>query len=213
MHRAGKVASAAGAALVALAFAATAAPALRALRLEPPGRNRATGRAITFFSPEAAFLRLECVFVLTLEAIQERVAKREPEPVAAVTNVEIRNCRNGTARILEAEPGQPTLLATPWRFVYKAFTGTLPTITSVELRVRALGLLIEMAGNVARCLYDQGFTAISMFASPNPVTTLTLDERGLIGLFRDLRGLFECPTWGSVRGAFTLERAIRLTLT
>ena len=81
MRKRFKLALACAAAVLVPAVIAVPALASRSIRLAPPGGNTASG-TIVISSTEAAFVRFECPFRLTLAAVQERVAKRAGEPVA-----------------------------------------------------------------------------------------------------------------------------------
>jgi hypothetical protein len=124
-------------------------------------------------------------------------------------------CTGGTATALTA--------SLPWHIRYNGFTGTLPEIREIHLRLVNAGFLIQtiepLFGTLVACLYQS--TAASPMRgwigreAAGQLTNLRVDETAGIPLFRQLAGF--CPNPGKLRGTSNtitlLGATTRITVT
>lgn len=153
--------------------------------------------ALTFTDEESTF-RIVCE-VTQAVTITRTIAKTAGTRFAAA-NVEARNCRGGTVRILTE--------AQPWTLSYVSFSGILPLINSTRIEMRNSGFLVEAFFGIARCLYGGNW---QMTTVGNPVTEIRADESRALPLVTRL-GEAICPRSGIYRGAFRSGPTITLRL-
>jgi len=180
-------------ATLALSIGAGAASASRSIQASPTSTT-ATFRELVFSGTEGG-ISITCRVAMTFR-LHERTAKVSGTLAGFVTEVDIRECRGGQF-IVRRE----TL---PWHVQLVSFTGTLPRITSLRLRIVRFTLLIELFG--VRCRY-QGSPEVT--TNGPEVTTMRADERSTI----PGGGEFFCAPSLTWSGAGTVSPTVRLTLT
>jgi len=151
-------------ALLALALAAQISAALRSLSVSPT-RTRATGE---LFTVEGAVI---CQTTLEKE-LSARIGKFEGLQMGTVTGTFGRCSPGGTFRFLNE---------TPARLIYISFSGTLPSIAEIKIRIQGLAFsIIPTIGEP--CLY-RGDVLLTGVISAGAIRTLTLERQG-VPLFR-----------------------------
>jgi len=192
MHKRSKLLFAALIATLALSIGAGTASASRSIEVSPTA-STATFPALVFSSSEGG-VSITCRVVLT-QRLHERIAKTVGALVGFITEVDVRECRGGGA-IVRRE----TL---PWHLQLVSFTGTLPRITSVRLRIIRATFLLEVFG--VRCRYQgnpEGTT------NGPEVTSLRADPAISI----PGGGEFLCPPSGNFAGSATVSPTVRMRL-
>jgi hypothetical protein len=98
----------------------------------------------------SGFSNLECRVTIEGSFHSRTSSKIAEQLMGYVTKASIdeTHCTGGSARVLKA--------SLPWHIRYDSFTGTLPNITGIKLRLSLTEFLaqqIEPFGGIARCLY------------------------------------------------------------
>jgi len=198
MDRCRRILRVALAAAAILALGVGSAAASRGFQVEEAGRSAAEAREYQIRIGE---LTITCDVVRFI-SLHRTISKVALSLAGFVERVEVRNCRNGTLRVLQA------LL--PWHMQYQSFTGTLPSITGIRMRVIGLGWLIEAHSGIARCLYVGNVEAeISIVRS----TLVTIEYREVsIPLFEGSLSLIPCPSEMQMSGRLRLPGNARIRL-
>lgn len=180
---------------IVMAFGVSTAGASRSIEVSET-RSTSTFRALTF---EGGGLRIVCPVTITLTLHGRSFPKVERTLVGfAEIIVGTALCSGGTARAL---PGR-------YHVRYISFSGTLPNIRGIRLRLERTAFLLSVGG-FGECLYQGDADGIT--GPGTEVTSLTADETSSIPLFRRLAGIF-CPATGRFRGTATVAPTLRLRL-
>lgn len=180
-----------------LALTASAASANRSLTQTPTENQNATSAALTF-TDEGSTFRIVCALTLELRELAAAIAKTNGFTMARA-NARLGGCATG--RMLVASQ--------PWTVSFISFAGTLPSITSVRLEVRDVGILFEWFSGIARCLYGGSMQGTTVGGTS--VTDMRLDESRTLPLATRL-GEAVCPRNLIFRGSFRFARTITLGL-
>ena len=115
-------------------------------------------------------------------------------------------CSEGNAGILVGGR-RVTGAQGPYHVTYRSFTGTLPSITSVTLRVNAVTFWIELPG-VADCLTNGAVNIDGSTTGGNPATGMRVTAQNI-----PLTGDFLCIfSSGTMNGTGNLSSSVRMTL-
>jgi hypothetical protein len=175
-------------AIFTMAFAVGTASALRSIEIGGRREISYTSRALTF-EGEGTNVICEVTLNATLNAAISKTERSQAGTAEARANEAA--CSGGHARPLNVRGG--------WRVLYKSFTGTLPSITSVRLILEGTAFLVEAFGGLGRCLYSGNSEGTT---GPNTsVTEIRADETVKLNLFRN-DGI-SCPARGGFKGTFT----------
>jgi len=186
------------AAALTLALGAGTAAANRGFQTEEGGRSAAEAREYQIRIGE---LTITCDVVRYI-SLHRTIAKAALSLAGIVERVEVRNCRNGTLRVL------PALL--PWHMQYQSFSGVLPNISGIRMRVIGLGWLIEAHSGLFRCLYVGNVEAeLPVFAGS--ISTIAYREAS-IPLFLESLSLAPCPATMQMSGTLRLPGNVRIRL-
>lgn len=117
--------------------------------------------------------------------------------IGNATFAEVGNCRNGNATILNRPSS-----TTPWPVKYRSFTGTLPTITGIELTIERPEFDVEQAG--FNCLAANetinGRITFERGAEANLRTAIGSTSEARISNLRSGGGFGCTTTTGELRG-------------
>jgi hypothetical protein len=161
------------------------------------------GRSVTLTSERLVFesggVNVTCPVTLTA-TLASGLAKIEQVSPGEVTRATIgeASCTGGRATVLSG-----TL---PWHVDYYAFTGTLPSISSVTLGMYRFAALVEALG--VGCLFE-GVSRASTVGGTE-VRELRVDETVRIPIGRRLSAF--CPAEGKISGTFRVSPVVRLSL-
>jgi len=183
-------------AAVMLALGAAAATASRGFQTEEGGRSAAESREYQIRIGE---LTITCE-VTRYISLHRTISKAALSLAGIVGRVEVRGCRNGTLRVL------PALL--PWHMQYQSFSGVLPNITGIRMRVIGLGWLIEAHAGLVRCLYV-GNVEPELSIVAGSITTIAYREAS-IRLFETLS--LGCPSEMRMTGTLRMPGNVRIRL-
>jgi hypothetical protein len=171
-------------AILTMACAVGTASALRSIEVGGRREVSYTGRALTF-EGEGTNVICEVTVNTTINAAISKTERSQAGNAEGRTNE--AGCSGGHVRPLNVRGG--------WPILYKSFTGTLPTITSIRHRI-TISILIEAFGGLGRCLYSGSAEGTT---GPNAsVTEFRADETVKIELFRN-EGI-SCPARGGFKG-------------
>jgi hypothetical protein len=179
----------------ALAFGAFVS-ASSANRLALSGQQfRATWNKLAF----VGFVRVECH--VTIEgSFHSRTIKKVLEALVGYVSrvtVDSTNCTNGSARALNE--------FLPWHIRYGGFTGTLPIITGINLRLVEGRFLVQVAGIApAKCLYTSSVASpmrgiVNRNTGTGVASSLTVEEPSAIP-FTSGTSPFACGNSGRLEG-------------
>jgi hypothetical protein len=179
----------------ALAFGAfvSAAPAVR---LALSGQQfRATWNKLQF----QGFVTIECHVTIEGSFHSRTISKVLEALVGYVSRVTVdsTNCTNGSARALTE------LL--PWHIRYGGFTGTLPDITGINLRLVRGAFLVQVAGIApAKCLYESTAASpmkgvVNRITATRVAESLRVEQAGIP--FTSGTSSFSCGNSGRLEGA------------
>lgn len=142
------------------------------------------------FEAGVGFFNVKCPATIEGSFHSKTLSKTAEQLIGYVTRVSVNNagCTSGHATALTA--------FLPWHVRYTAFTGTLPDITTMRVRLVGTGFLVESAG--FSCLYE-GTTEASIDRNGGSGAIQGLDPIGSIGLKKQLPG-FTCPNTGELQG-------------
>jgi hypothetical protein len=185
---------------LALMLSAGTATALRSIEATLERGERVEDRAggLTFTEPGGGFA-IVCEVIKEL-AINRAIPKRNGAEFGRVTGMRVARCAGGVVRVL--------VLNLPWIIRYVSFTGTLPNIRELRLKVEGMEILLEAFFALARCLYEG---EPEMVTKGNPITEDVRDERVAIPLLINLGG-FECPPQVVIRGTLRWNPPVRIRL-
>lgn len=109
------------------------------------------------------------------------ITKTAGSTIGRIEGAEARNCAGGTATFLTE-----TMATTPWRVLYDSFTGALPNITGIK--VRLINVAIQVTSGVITCLAltEAGMPGVGIFnvqnTTPRTIRSLNADETAAIRL-------------------------------
>jgi hypothetical protein len=179
------------------AATAGSAGAVEVFGITPAGEYMAVSLGPVTFS--AGGYTIVCNLTLTGSIDDGPLQAIVGEPAGTIAGASISGCSGGTLT---------AVLGLPWSLKYEAFTGTLPAITSIKLKIESLAANFNVLG--FQCLYRGAITATIPLTGTNPSRTglLTVDETRALA---KVSGSEICPTQGNLRAtyAFTPE-AIQL---
>jgi hypothetical protein len=186
--------------LVAGACAGTST-ATRSIQLTPQtreaGRVEDRSRELTF-TEENGNIDVRCEVTKTL-AVNNAISKVAGSNLAQITAAAAMNCRNGRVRFLSL----------PWNLRYVAFTGTLPNIRELVLKIGRLQVLIEAFGGLVECLYSG---EPQMSTTGSPITGDRRDGASAIALASEALTVVTCPANLFIRGSLTWNPSFRMAL-
>jgi hypothetical protein len=187
------------AALLALAFSASAA-ATEGFNLSVAegelGRVRASAASLTF-TDEGGMARVICEVQTTL-TLNATVLNVEGAAAGQVREIAVRTCSGGRVT--------PLTGALPWSVTYRGFTGTLPSIEALLLRVAGASFLSEALAGFARCLYRGNLDLATVRGAS--VTELRVNEATTLPLSATLGA--GCAASGVVRGSLRVAPTVRV---
>jgi hypothetical protein len=184
----GKLLLAALIAALLLSMGAGSASASRSLSIDR-ATIPAASAALTL---EDGFVRVVCPVTLTLTANPSRTATKSGRFGTTSATVNTAACTGGKARTIGGN----------WETTQVAFTGTLPSITSLTLELRGVTFLVEQFGGLGECSFRGNAQGITIQSGQRISGINARQDRG-IPLERNLGGLF-CPEIAFFRGTFTI---------
>jgi len=125
-----------------------------------------------------------------------------------VTDLRFANCRETLGAVATVRG----LIEVPWHIRYQSFTGTLPMITSVLVRIVDAKILITL--RPALCLYRGDIPMFKTGRTANGSITVTqlTNLRHQVPLFRALEGSSRCPSELEFEALYNVEPAFTLFL-
>lgn len=180
-------------ALVAV-FGSGSATASRSLERTTEANVRGLALAITIEST----VNITCEMTLAF-SLHRLISKVEGALAGHVQTASVGRCSGGTARVLNA--------SLPWHIRYRAFTGTLPSPTTILVRIFGTAMLGEALG--VSCLYTGTLNGIATGVNPGEFLSLRIEEGET--LFYVSGGIF-CTSTAAVRGGFAISPTVRTRL-
>ena len=187
-------------ATLALTLSASIASALRSIETGFEGESsefRSSG-TLTFTEAEGTF-RVVCSVIKVL-GIGRAIPKTIGAVFGHVHSIRVAVCTGGTLRVLTTN--------LPWPIRYVSFTGTLPNIREVRLKIEGMEFLLEVFFGLGRCLYQGG---PQMVTRGNPIREDARDSTVAIPLLVNLGGT-ACPASVIEMGTLVWNPTVRLIL-
>jgi hypothetical protein len=210
---------------VGLAAAIACACLASAISSASAGRLNFSERriAVTWSNPPGEEMRfsaetfaIECAVALRASLSANVVAKTAGAQIGEVRGIAAAGCAGGTVITLNGVEGPATL---PWPIRYDSFSGTLPAITGIRVRIVNAGFLATFGvNNENRCLYrsteaEPLYVIMERNVTSGVVTAWRVDETRPIRLETTLAGT--CPARMTIRGRtpeVTADPEINVTL-
>jgi hypothetical protein len=158
---------------------------------------RLTWTGLTF-SGGSSFGEGRCPLTLEGTFHSRTIVKNTESLIGFITSATVGSpCTGGTASILQA--------SLPWHVWYDGFSGTLPRITEIRLRMLGVAFKVHSNLNGQECLYTA--TAANPFkgsvnrnTSTGVAESIRPNENAGIPITSGATGFAQCPTSGFVRG-------------
>jgi hypothetical protein len=151
------------------------------------------------FNGGSSFGEVRCPVTIEGTFHSRTIVKNTSSLIGFVTSAAVGSpCTGGTATILQG--------SLPWHIWYNGFTGRLPDITGIQLRMLSAAFKVKSNLNGQECLYTAE-AASPMKGSVNRTTStgvaesLRPDETAGIAITSGATGFAQCPTSGFLRGA------------
>jgi hypothetical protein len=155
-------------------------------------------------------LKLGAITIVCESTMVKDIHSLIPKVVGAlfgfVTDLRFANCRETLGGAASARG----LIETPWHIRYQSFTGTLPMITGVLVRIVDAKILITL-GRVTFCLYRGDIPIFKTGRAGLTVEDLT-NLRHQVPLFRALEGSTRCPSELEFEALYDVEPPFILNL-
>ncbi|HYV14729.1 MAG TPA: hypothetical protein VE972_01765 [Conexibacter sp.] len=196
----------------ALALAIMVQPAVAARSLSIEGETTLSLNGNMTFRGESVEVICPITLVRTMSRFIPKIIGILKGRVIAVILPAPRTCRTSTGTLTEITPLEVERGAEEvWRLYYRGFTGTLPSIIKIRLRIAGfrIRIVINILGTPVACLFEGEIENDDNLGREGLLTETTIVEPSTLAL-REGSGL--CPRRVEVRGTLRPLNTVRYRL-